>query len=319
MPLLRVDKQAHEARRVLLENPVVLRVDAFVLADEAVELLGPSRAPPREEPAHDAALLLLDGFEMKAVHQLVGALEDVAGVPVVVAHERLDALQDALVAVAEVGGDDALEPQGEHVLLALLDVVQLRAHSQEEVIRLRELAQRGRREHPGFHEVAQVGRAQLGVGGPEEVVIVAQAAAAGLHVGLLHERRHALLVVALDEVLPGVVSGTPSPFPPCTRGRTASAVPRTPSGFTGDEPGLDERGLHLVVLVGPPEGFAHGAGRRVADFEPAVPQRRDELRDHRGRHVDGHLPRCCRAGAGGCPRRCTGSSVRGRSRRWPRG
>ena len=148
---------------------------------------------------------------------------------VVVAHERLDAPQDSFVAVAQIRGDDSLEPQGEHVLLALFDVVELRAHPQEEVIRLREFTVRRRREHSGFHEVAQVRGAQLGIGGPEEVVIVAQAAAARLHVRLLHKWRHALLAVALDEGPAGAISGTPSPSPSCTRGRTASAIRRTPS------------------------------------------------------------------------------------------
>ena len=59
MTLLCVDEEPHQPRRVFFEDVFVFRIDALVLADEAVELLAFHLCATGEEAERQARLLFL--------------------------------------------------------------------------------------------------------------------------------------------------------------------------------------------------------------------------------------------------------------------
>jgi hypothetical protein len=113
--LLHVMKHADQAQRVLLENRRGAGGDQPSLQEEAVDLLRFARAPQQgAEPRRFRRL------QRHAVGQRVGEQENVARVHVIIAHERLGAPQQVVVAVAEFGGDLRLEPEADDVALRLV-------------------------------------------------------------------------------------------------------------------------------------------------------------------------------------------------------
>ena len=215
---------------------------------------------------------------MKAVHHLAAALEHVACAGEELVHEDLDPLQNRLVPVAEVRGDDALQAERELVRRTLLGVMHLIAHAQQKVVGLFEFAQTFAADQIMLDEILQVRCAQLRIRHPDQVLVIAQPAAARFHVGLLNERRVFVLGVACGEVALAKVKK----FNLATdHALLVVALLQLIEGFrlSREQTCLDQRGLRLIILVREAERFADRT-RGASDFEIQVIEEEQELPDY---------------------------------------
>ena len=197
--LLGVEEHAHQAARLVAEDAVGGGVDFTVDELEAVHgLVGGLAAPPGskaeslpgQRQADEAA-----GRRQQRQPLLEGARDqvDIARVAVDVAHEAFDALAGGAFAVAEVVGDGGLEVLAQHVHGAVGVVMHLRADTQQEVVGGFQLLALALADEVVCLQVLERAGAVLEEGHPEQVLVVAQAAAAVLEVGLLHGGRVAEL------------------------------------------------------------------------------------------------------------------------------
>ncbi len=99
--------------------------------------------------------------------------------------------------ITEAVGDLRLQPEGEHVAGALLHVMQLGADAKKEVVGAVQLLALGRCEQLRVDECLRGGQAAFDPAAPEQVLVITQAAAAVLDVGLLQKRRLAGLLMPL--------------------------------------------------------------------------------------------------------------------------
>ena len=107
--------------------------------------------------------------------------------------------------VSQVGGDAALETEGERVVGAFLEVMQLVADTMEKVVGALHFAEGGGREKFLFGEIGHRSAARLDEGHPEQPLVIAEAAAAIFHIRFLKIHRVRELGVARTHVLaPGV-------------------------------------------------------------------------------------------------------------------
>jgi hypothetical protein len=194
MPLLRVEKNPHQPAGRIAENAVVHRADFAGHEHKTVHRLGRLARGGAGQPLRSrSSRLVCGGAQGHALLQRARDEIDVAHVDVEVAHEFLNALAGRAVAVAEVGGDGRLHVFAQHVLGAVGLVMQLRAHAQEKIIGgLQLLALGGAHKLPVL-QIRQRPRPVFEERHPQQVLKIAQAAAAVLDVRLLHARGIAVL------------------------------------------------------------------------------------------------------------------------------
>ncbi len=183
-PLLRMEKDAHEPARRITENAVGRGVDFPVDEFEAVQRLGFAafrQISPQRKPSR-----LRD--ERHALLQRARDEENIPRVRVKVAHEFLDAPARRAVAVAEREGDGGLEIFPQHVHRAVHVVVQFRPHAQQKTVGILKLFALGFADEFLLLQFRQRPRAVFEKSHPQQVLEIAQAAAAVLDVRLLHRR-----------------------------------------------------------------------------------------------------------------------------------
>lgn len=105
---LTVEKEAEQASGILGKDLVVLRIEASVLGAEAVEFLDLGFLP-KGNPRRQAEGAENVGFDLSDFKDAGGVLVDVAGVKVVVPHERFNPAQLRFMWIIEGFSDDALK------------------------------------------------------------------------------------------------------------------------------------------------------------------------------------------------------------------
>ena len=131
-------EQADEVDRIAGEDLFVGDVDAVVVDDEigrAGDLAVAAGGQAEEAVQHRrrlAVMLLERGAED------AGQVADVLGDQEVVLHEALDVLEAGMGGVAEAAGHLALEVEGQPLLLAAGEEMQVAAHRPEEILGLAE-------------------------------------------------------------------------------------------------------------------------------------------------------------------------------------
>ena len=182
--------------------------------------------------------------------------------------------------VAEAIGDLALQAQGEDVAGALLLVVELGADAQELVVGAVELLALANREHAGVDEILAVFKSALHPPEPEQVLVIAQAAAAVLDVRLLQENGVARLLVPFALV-------AHAPFEEFLFMAVHAAVDEDflelgEERFVAAEKArLEQRGLGPEIAVGLGDQLGHRA-RRVPDLKADVPKHVEHVLDEVG-------------------------------------
>lgn len=270
--LLAVAEHADQAHRVLLEDVAVF-VGQFASADqEAVDAFGALGAPGEHEVLERADQPRRGGdAEREAFFDRFRNAEDGLRVPVVILHERLDALEQVLLRVAEVGGEPRLGVEVEHVGRMPAHVVQLVANPEQEIVGVLHRAEFGRLEVVLLGEFLEARDAEAHAGHPERVLVVAQAADAVLDVGFLDEDRVAVLgapaglvAEAGHDVGLGVVLQVMFPV------RVGEVL--VERGRAGEETGFEEGRLGFDLAAGLGEDLGQGA-RGVPDLQLEVPHR----------------------------------------------
>ena len=172
-------EELEQPHRVLAEEILARQGEAAAIEDEAFEPAGPAADRGQAEAAALPGELLV---EMGEEHP--GQVADRLRVQEIVAHEALDRRFAGPVGVAHPGRDLALIVEGQALLGAAGDEVEVAAHRPQEALGALELAQLGRGEQADLDQVGDLGH-PIGIfADPEEGVEVAQAALALLDVGL---------------------------------------------------------------------------------------------------------------------------------------
>ncbi len=206
----------------------------------------------------------------EAVRERIAERVKQRGVPVVIPHERLHPAQDGAVLVAEAAGDHPLEAQREDVPGALLLVMQFRPDTEEEIVGAVELLALGSGEELLIDEGLSIGEPALDLADPEQILVIAQTAAAVLHVRFLERNGTARLVVpvALIGHAPGEILLLVAAHTLAIEG----LLEFVKKGFIpGEIARLQQGGLRAQIAVGLGHQFLHRPGG-VADLEPDVPQ-----------------------------------------------
>ena len=267
-----------DAGGVRLEHARLRQVQPPVVDDQPVGERGATSAPPHRAVASEPFLAARDQPRRDAV--------DRAGVPVVVAHERLDAETHLVVLVPEALGHGGLQPALEHVLLGAGQEVELVPDAPEEGE-----GRVGRRpllggQEPLVLQLPERPRPEAGRGEPQGRVDVPQPAGRLLDVRLLEIDRAAVPAVALVPLREHAGEEL----------RVVPAVHLAPERLLerAEEPllaGEHARGLHRGAArqIRPRERqtVVEGAAG-VADAEPQVPQGVEDLLGH-ALHVRRHL------------------------------
>jgi hypothetical protein len=189
----RLLEEAQDVQLVGEERRRVLDGDAVLLDDVTVlDLLAPGAAA---QEAEDGGFLL-DVARLQLGQEDARQLAHAGGVAEVVLHEMLHGAAPGMVLVAHPLGHLDLVVEGQLVLRAVGDQVQVAAHRPEEAFGRVEGGEFVGRNTPRVHEVADPGHAMFVFRDPVEGLQVAQAALALLHVGLQHVALAALLAVA---------------------------------------------------------------------------------------------------------------------------
>jgi hypothetical protein len=182
---LGVLEEAHDAVGVLFEDVLVGGVDSAAAGDEVIEFLAffPAEGEVGCQAGFgDGFLLDLEGF-----HDGVCVAVEVAGVAVVVAHEGFRAAEDVFFGVTEGGCDDALEEEGEDVGGFSGVVVEFVAYAEEEVVCFFDFAKCVCGDDAFFCEFAEIVGSGFDASDPEDVLVVAEAAAGFFDVWFLEE------------------------------------------------------------------------------------------------------------------------------------
>ena len=215
--------------RIGREEIVVRHGEPAAVEQEAFELARPAAEAGQAEAAAASGELLVEMGEEDA-----GQVADRFRVQEIVAHEALDRALSRPVGIMHPRRDLALIVEGQPLLGAAGDQVEMAAHRPEEALGALELAQLGRREQA---DVDQLGDAAHPIGifaDPEERVQIPEAAFALLDVGLddiaavAHPfvPRVALVELLLDEA--GDLAGDDLlPEARLRPGRTSASSPQT--------------------------------------------------------------------------------------------
>ncbi len=214
--------------------------------------------------------------------QHAGQAGDVAGGEEIVAHETLHAVLAAVAGVAHACADHRLQVEGQALLGAAGDVVQVEAQCPEKFPRPARVARFHRRQHAG-----DVGELAHGVGfehvagDPVERLQVAQTAAAFLDIRFDHERAVAEAAMArlAFGLLGGDVFGRAGGL---AGGAEALMEILEQRRVAGERAGVEQRGTDGDVLGAFAQAFLDRAGG-VADLQPEVPEEIEHVFDHRER------------------------------------
>ena len=109
--------------------------------------------------------------------------------PVIVAHELLDAFEDIAFTVAESVGDFRLRFEGEQIGGAFASKMEFITRSEKEVVSFFECGEFAFPDVILFAETVDVFDIEANAGHPKRVVVVAESADAVFYVRLLHEDR----------------------------------------------------------------------------------------------------------------------------------
>ncbi len=270
--LLGEQEDAYQPQRLLGKRVVRESLELAVLQHEAVDLLAVRGGEGQEGPLGRRLAVAAE-----PVADRVAEVVEQRRVLVVVAHERLHLAQDGAVLVAEGVGDLGLQPQGEHVAGALLQVVKLGAHAQQEIVGAVELLALGGGEQRRVDEGLGVGQPALDAADPEQVLVIAQAAAAALDVGLLEKGGVARFFMALVLVAdaPGQVVFFLAVQAAPLEGLLVFGEERL---VAGQPARFQQRGLGAQVVVGLGHDLLQRA-RGVADLEADVPKHVEDMLD----------------------------------------
>ena len=269
---VQVPEDLHQPQRLLAEDPgvAVRRVQATVDEDQAIGQRLLALASLRGAAAGQRLLAAGD--------EPAGDPVDGARVQVVLAHEALDPEAGRVARVAEVLGDPRLDLPPQDVVLVRRQEVQLVPHAPEERQRRVGLGLLAGGDEPPVRQLAERARLELGGAEPHGRVHVAQAARRLLDVGLAHVGRGAELPVPLvalgqrrHQELPEVA--------PVDVLAEHPAEPREEPAVAGDEPRLLHRGPARQIGTRHGHAIVQGA-EAVADLQPQVPQRVQELLRH---------------------------------------
>ena len=184
-------EEPDQVDRVFRERIIGGNRQALALEDEAVEVAALQREA-RQAETRRPLVLALDRSTEDA-----GQVADVLGDQVIVLHEALDAARAGVVAIAHAPADLALDVEGQPLLRALRDQMQVEAQGPQEVVRLGEGAGLGLGDDALRHQLFHALDAIDVFGDPEQGVEIAQAPLAVLDVGLDHVARVAELEVTV--------------------------------------------------------------------------------------------------------------------------
>ena len=154
-----------------------------VFQDEAVDFLALCGMEGKEGPFG-----LGLAAAAKPIAEGVAKIVEERGALVVVAHEGLHATQDGAVLVAKAVRNLALQPQRQDIAGSLLQVMKFRANAEQEIVGAVELLALGRRHQLRIHECLGGAQAPFHFADPQQVLIIAQAAAAVFDIRLLEKR-----------------------------------------------------------------------------------------------------------------------------------
>ena len=270
--LLGEKKDADETERLIAEMRGGGKADLTVLENEAVDLLAMGGVEGKEGPfrLHLAAAA-------KAIADGVAEVEEQRGALVVVAHEGFHTAQNGAVLVAKAVGDLALEAQRQDVAGALLQVVKLGADAEEEIVGAVELFALGGREQLRIDEGLGVGETAFDFADPNQILIIAQATAPVLDVGLLEERGVAdfVVTVALVGDAPAEIFLLVAVNAFAIEGFFKLSEERL---VAGEKAGLEQRSLGAQIAIGLGDEIGHGA-RGVAELEADIPKHVEDVLD----------------------------------------
>lgn len=240
--------------------------------DEAVELAGPP--PDRRQEAPPARRHLV--VEMR--EESAGDVADAFHMEEIELHEALDRAFARAVGEMHARRDLALEIEGQPVLGAARQRVEVAAHREQEILGARELPKLAGREQAGADQLGHGAHAVDELADPEQRVEVAEAALAFLHIGFDDVARiaHALVsLVAFGELF-------------CYEG---ARIARDDLGIEArrrlvvegtvapDEAPFEQRGADGEIVL---RGADHLVERAAAvpDLQPEVPQGIELRLDH---------------------------------------
>ena len=209
--------------------------------------------------------------EGQALLEGAGDQVNVAHVAVEVSHEGLEAPDRRTVRVAEMVRHGRLEAFDQHVRRAVDVVVQFVADPQQKIVGGFELFALAVADQPPFFKFRKRTGPVFEKRHPDQVLEIAQAAAAVLDVRLLHRGRIAELrpprFLVRQPRLDIVILESAHASRQHHRFHSLEHLL-----VTGDEPRLDQGGLRLHVAVGDFDAFVHRS-HRVAHLQSDVPKR----------------------------------------------
>ena len=262
-------KEPQHLDRPLAEGGLVGHVEAPALGDEPGDL-----AAPRAAPEKGLALVAL--FERGAKD--AGQIADVLGDQEVVLHEALDAQRARAVGIVQEPPDLGLHVEGQPLLGAPAQRVQVAAYRPQKGLGLGEGAKLGRAQHTMPDQRRDLVEGEQELADPVERVKVAEPALALLDIGLHHIARIAeapVARVALGEL--GLDEARPAPRHHL--GGEAAAELGVEVGVAPHQARFQHRGGDRDVALAQPQAVVDRA-RGVADLEPQVPQHIERVLDH---------------------------------------
>ena len=265
-------EQPDHRRRIAREGVLGAHRQPPALDHEAVDLAA-ERTQARQADERGALVLGLDRRAEDA-----GEVADVLGHQEVVLHEALDAFRAGALGVARAPGDLGLDVEGEALLGAPGEVMELTADRPQERVGLGEAGVLLGLQHAAADELGHVADAVEVLGDPQQRVEVAQPPLAVLDVGLEHVARIAhtrVPLVAFVEL--GAHELGPRTLDQLGGEAAAKLAAQRP--VATDVARFQKVGADRHVAARAAQAFARRA-RRVADLEPQVPQHVEHELDH---------------------------------------
>ena len=278
--LLCVEKNPHQALGPIAEYMLVERMDFAIENFEAIDDLLAHALRLCLQHAAKRRKKTLAWEQRESSFDRAGDQVNVARVSVEIAHELFDPFAGGSVAIAKVVGDGGLNAFPQHIDRSPHVVMNLVADAQEKIVGGFELLTFAGADHFLLLQLAEGTGAVFEKGHPDQVLIIAQAAAAVLDIWFLHESgiakfrasRRLVLHAGVDVFvfMPGNAFG---------QNRFLKFVEQ--SLASGDEPRFNQRrlGLHVAVrhfhtIIKAPDG--------MSDFQPDVPERVEQAVGHGG-------------------------------------
>ncbi|MCD6052262.1 MAG: hypothetical protein K0Q55_3680 [Verrucomicrobia bacterium] len=289
--LLGVEKHTHQAARLFAKDAGIGGLDLAFVKDETIDRRGLGRFATAQNLA-ERGEAAGDGHDGQTLFHELGDEVDVARVLVEIAHQTFQPFARRTIGVTEIMRDGGLDALGQSINRATGVIMEVGADAQEVIVSGFELL--------GFTRAHQIAQAQfLGGAGadleerhPHQVLEIAQATATILDVRLLHTGGVAVfgVTVLLVSETRGDVFVLVT-FDALVLDDLLELVEQT--GISGDETGLDERGLGLHVAVGDLHAIIQAA-HRGTDLEADVVERVEQAAaagegfEERMRFVPGH-------------------------------